>query len=148
MLDLPWLLSACPDLAKAGRIILVHGEGPDRHAGWSGGVGACCGAARAPGGAAGLYALENFPGSHANPPTHAAGPWLESPPPPLELRRAAAVLRDVERAGLQSKTVVHQPRLPIPYGTHHRSVPGSACSGGSPALGFSRMRRWEHAEVF
>jgi hypothetical protein len=26
MLDLPWLLSACPDLTRAQRLVVVHGE--------------------------------------------------------------------------------------------------------------------------
>lgn len=30
MLDFAWLLSACPDLARAERLIIVHGEGPDK----------------------------------------------------------------------------------------------------------------------
>lgn len=28
MLDFKWLLSACPDLHNAQRLLLVHGEGP------------------------------------------------------------------------------------------------------------------------
>ncbi|RMZ54985.1 hypothetical protein APUTEX25_000502, partial [Auxenochlorella protothecoides] len=63
MLDFAWLLSACPDLARAERLIIVHGEGQDK---------------------------------------------------------AAAVAREVREAGLASKTTIHQPPLPIPYGTHHR----------------------------
>ena len=31
MVDFAWLLSACPDIAKAQKIILVHGEGPERY---------------------------------------------------------------------------------------------------------------------
>ncbi|KFM28974.1 Tyrosyl-DNA phosphodiesterase 1 [Auxenochlorella protothecoides] len=62
MLDFAWLLSACPDLARAERLIIVHGEGQDK---------------------------------------------------------AAAVAREVREAGLASKTTIHQPPLPIPYGTHH-----------------------------
>ena len=43
MVDFAWLLSACTVIAKAQKIILVHGEGPDRYSVTCKGlVGGCC----------------------------------------------------------------------------------------------------------